>query len=74
MNDEQFLPTKLVCHRYCTTERTIDRWTARGVLPKPDIINGRKYWRRSALERAEREGMGRRATHKPPHTEPLDAA
>ena len=59
-NDDEFFPKKRVRLRYNVTERTIDRWAQIGVLPPPETINGRKYWRRSALERNERDGMSRR--------------
>jgi hypothetical protein len=58
--DDEFLPTRKVRVRYGgKSEKTIERWIARGVLPAPEWINGRRYWRRSVLEQHEREGMGR---------------
>jgi hypothetical protein len=59
--DDEFLPTRTVRARYGgKSEKTIERWVARGVLPQPDWINGRRYWRRSVLEQHERAGMGSR--------------
>jgi DNA-binding transcriptional MerR regulator len=49
------LPTRLVCERYGITDRTIDRWLGRGILPPPVRINGLRYWRRRELEQRERE-------------------
>lgn len=60
-SDDEFLPTKRVRARYGEkSEKTIERWIKRGILPAPDWINGRRYWRRSVLEKHEREFMTRR--------------
>jgi predicted DNA-binding transcriptional regulator AlpA len=60
-NADEFLTTKHVRARYGgKSDKTIDRWIAQGVLPPPLIINGRRHWRRSDLEHAERAGMNRR--------------
>ena len=60
-DNDEFLPTREVRARYGgKSEKTIERWVARGVLPQPDWINGRRYWRRSVLEQYERAGMGSR--------------
>jgi hypothetical protein len=58
--EDELLPTRKVRARYHTTDRTILRWERDGVLPPAVKINGRKHWYLSALEQAEREGMGRR--------------
>lgn len=59
--DDEFLPTKRVRQRYGgKSEKTIDRWVEKGVLPPPEWINGRRHWRLSVLEQHEREGMGTR--------------
>ena len=58
--EDEFLPTREVRARYHKTERTILRWERDGVLPPAVWINGRKHWRLSALEQAERDGMGGR--------------
>jgi hypothetical protein len=55
---EQMLPTGLICRRYNIVDRTIDRWLARGILPKPLRINRYRYWRLSDLERFERGHLG----------------
>jgi hypothetical protein len=49
------LPTKAVQRRYSVSSRTLDRWLEKSSLnfPKPMIINGRRYWRASDLERWE---------------------
>jgi hypothetical protein len=57
--EDEFLPTRKVRARYHTTDRTILRWERDGVLPPAVKINGRKHWRLSELERAERAGMGK---------------
>ena len=63
-DDDEFLPTRRVRARYGgKSEKTIDRWVKSGVLPLPDYINGRRHWRRSALEQREREGMARRSNN-----------
>jgi hypothetical protein len=57
---DDFLTTAMLRGRYKKCSKTIERWVATGVLPEPQIINGRKHWRRGALEQREREGMGPR--------------
>jgi predicted site-specific integrase-resolvase len=54
------LPTKAMCERYGVSDRTIDRWTASGILPAPLVINRRRYWIELEIEEREREGMHRR--------------
>jgi predicted DNA-binding transcriptional regulator AlpA len=53
--NERMLPMGQVCRRYGVTDRTIDRWLERGILPEPLRINRYRYWRESDLERFERE-------------------
>ena len=65
---DEFLTTRLLSQRYKKTPKTIRDWELSGVLPPATRINGKKYWRLSVLEQAEREGMGSRKH------EPLDAA
>ena len=60
VKDDELLPTRKVRARYHTTDRTLLRWERDGVLPPPVWICGRKHWRLSELERAERAGMGKR--------------
>ena len=55
----RMLPGRLVCARYSVTNRTIDRWLARGILPPPIRINGVRYWREKELAQRERE-LGQR--------------
>ena len=62
VEDELLLPTRKVRARYSTTDRTILRWERDGLLPPAVKINGRKHWRLSELEAAERAGMGKRTT------------
>lgn len=57
---ERMLPMGLVCKRYNVTDRTVDRWLERGILPEPIRINRYRYWRESDLVRFERERMGER--------------
>lgn len=59
---ERLLPMGQVCRRYGVTDRTIDRWLDRGILPEPVRINRYRYWRVSDLERFERERMGANKT------------
>jgi hypothetical protein len=46
-----------VAVRNGVTSRTIDRWVEDGILPPPDIINGRLTWWLSALQRHERKRL-----------------
>jgi len=58
---KRLLPIKAMCARYGdVVDRTIDRWTAAGILPEPLVINRRRYWDEEELERREREGMRRK--------------
>src|SRR5262245_6309382 len=54
---EKFLTTKDICHRYGVVSRTVDRWVTQGVLEQPTRINGRRYWRLSAIEQNERDAV-----------------
>jgi hypothetical protein len=63
VNDE-LLPTRKLRLRYSTSDRNLLRWERAGVLPAPIWINGRKYWRLSDLEYAERAGMGARKANR----------
>jgi hypothetical protein len=65
-DDDEFLLSKHLRHRYKKTDRTLARWVEDGVLPAPLMINGRLHWRRSEIEQREREGMSRR--HQPEDT------
>ena len=59
-DSDEFLPTKRLRQRYGgKSERTIDRWIEKRILPPPEWINGRRHWRLSVLEQNEREGMGK---------------
>jgi len=59
---KRLLAIRAMCARYGNiAARTVDRWTAAGILPKPLVINGRRYWDEEALEQREREGMRRKA-------------
>ncbi|HKF07594.1 MAG TPA: hypothetical protein VKB89_02585 [Xanthobacteraceae bacterium] len=51
------LPTRVMSERYGVCVKTLERWTAAGILPPPIIINKRKYWDEEELEQCEREGM-----------------
>jgi DNA-binding transcriptional MerR regulator len=58
---KRLLPIRAMCQRYGdVSDRTIDRWTAAGILPPPLIIRKRRYWNEEELEQRERAGMGRK--------------
>jgi predicted DNA-binding transcriptional regulator AlpA len=45
------LPTEKLCERYGDrSPRTIYRWVAAGILPKPTYIKGRRYWDEDELD------------------------
>jgi DNA-binding transcriptional MerR regulator len=49
------LSTRAMCERYGVVDRTIDRWSAAGILPPPLVINRRRYWDEDELEQRERD-------------------
>jgi hypothetical protein len=50
--DDDFLTKRLLAQRYKKAPRTIERWTASGVLPAPDMIVAKQpYWQRSTIEK-----------------------
>jgi predicted DNA-binding transcriptional regulator AlpA len=49
------LTTPLLCARYSVSDRTIDRWIESGILPRPMMINGRRYWDEADIEQMERK-------------------
>jgi predicted DNA-binding transcriptional regulator AlpA len=51
------LTMRLLCSRYGVCDRTIDRWTATGVLPKPMTINRIRFWDEEEIEQRDRERM-----------------
>jgi predicted DNA-binding transcriptional regulator AlpA len=51
------LTMRLLCDRYGVCDRTIDRWTQTGVLPKPMVINRIRFWDEEAIEERDRERM-----------------
>jgi hypothetical protein len=56
--DDDFLTKRLLAQRYKKNPKTIERWTASGVLPEPDMIVAKQpYWRRCTIEENERERM-----------------
>ena len=58
---DDHLTKRLLAQRYKKNPKTIERWTASGVLPEPDMIVAKQpYWRRRTIEQAERERMGAR--------------
>jgi hypothetical protein len=58
---KRLLPIRAMCARYGdVADKTIDRWTAAGILPAPLVINRRRYWDEAELERRERANMGRK--------------
>jgi predicted DNA-binding transcriptional regulator AlpA len=46
-----------LCDRYGVSDKTIDRWTKDGILPRPLKINGYRYWDRDEVEAMERDRM-----------------
>ena len=54
----------MLCERYGVVVRTIDRWTAAGILPEPMVINGYRYWDEAEVEERDRQNphRGRAAT------------
>jgi DNA-binding transcriptional MerR regulator len=60
MSDKQVrkLTSRMLCERYSVVTRTIDRWTAAGILPQPLVINGYRYWDEAEVEQRERERTG----------------
>jgi hypothetical protein len=60
---KRLLPIRAMCARYGdVADKTIDRWTAAGILPAPLVINRRRYWDEQELEQRERANMGRKLT------------
>jgi predicted DNA-binding transcriptional regulator AlpA len=57
------LTTRMLCERYSITDRTVDRWTASGILPQPMRINNVRYWDEAEVEQRERQRMS--AEHQP---------
>jgi DNA-binding transcriptional MerR regulator len=57
------LTTRMLCERYNIVDRTVDRWTAAGILPQPMRINNVRYWDEAEVEQRERQRMS--ATHQP---------
>src|SRR5262245_42262823 len=54
--EDRRLTTSMVEHRYGVTRRSVDRWLS-GTLadfPRPEVINGRKYWRELRLRAWDR--------------------
>jgi len=51
------LTTKLLMDRYNVSDRTIDRWTETGVLPKPMVINRIRFWDEDEIDRRDQERM-----------------
>ena len=51
------LTTRVLCERYGVSERTVDWWTATGILPQPMRINNVRYWDEAEIEQRERDHM-----------------
>jgi hypothetical protein len=58
------LPSSAVAARYNRSFKTVDRWVELGILPKPEYINGLKYWNEQELDAAD-EARGRGARRIP---------
>jgi hypothetical protein len=61
------VPTREVCTRYGVKHpRTIRRWEIQRVIPPADfVINGRKYWWESTLDKHDRRAVAARALPSP---------
>jgi len=47
----RYVGTKQLCVRYSACLKTVNRWVADGMLPKPDLImNSRKLWKLATLD------------------------
>jgi predicted DNA-binding transcriptional regulator AlpA len=44
------LPLRKMMERYSVSDRTIDRWSEDGILPKPIKIGRLRYWREEELD------------------------
>jgi predicted DNA-binding transcriptional regulator AlpA len=49
------LTARALQQRYGVVVRTVDRWVATGVLPKPMRINKIRYWDEAEIEERERK-------------------
>lgn len=49
----KFLTVREVCARYGRSDRTIDRWIAEGVLPKPIRIRSLRYFDKADLDQRD---------------------
>jgi DNA-binding transcriptional MerR regulator len=58
INKVRKLTSRMLCERYSVVTRTIDRWTAAGILPQPLVINGYRYRDEAEIEQKERDRMG----------------
>ena len=47
------LTSRMLCEWYNVCTRTIDRWTAAGILPPPMVINGYRYWDEQQVEQMD---------------------
>jgi hypothetical protein len=61
-NTRLFQNTDLT-NRYGRTQRTVDRWKQKKILPPPDlVINGAPYWYETTIEENERTHLTGRAS------------
>lgn len=44
---------RFLCERYGRSDRTIDRWVELGIIPRPQYINGYKYWDEGELDASD---------------------
>lgn len=47
---DEYLPHSKAAHIRGVSTRTLDRWVAAGLLPRPEIINKRKYHKRRDID------------------------
>jgi predicted site-specific integrase-resolvase len=55
------LTLSMICARYGVCSKTVKRWVEAGILPKPDMINNRRYFDELEVEECERQRMAKAA-------------
>jgi hypothetical protein len=59
-DESLYLTSGRVARRYAKTVRTLDRWLAAGLFPRPDlIIRDRRYWTLETLAQFEQQTVTR---------------
>jgi predicted DNA-binding transcriptional regulator AlpA len=57
---KHWLGTRDLMLRYGVSDRTLDAWVAKGLLPEPNYIGTRRRWDEQELEQHERLNMKKR--------------